>query len=403
MTPTNPTAARGHAARFATLLMTLTLLVLGGCAEDTILPVDSECGNGVREGEEACDGASEGCTETCEAAEGFTCTDNTCVTTCGDGIVAGAETCDDPDNPDCNSACRLVGVRPGCDMSGYWIVRQTDFSVDDIFGGLLQTSSNWYIFELAQEGDAFEVQISRYCGIQVSGSVDVTLTPDGIRRLLPSNPQGRNNTARDPRRGVSREVGDGTCEFSMDRWYIVRGVEESSGESPYLPADFSARPELADLPVMPDVEDDQRMSEAPIDVEGAEDWDGDGRDGLAWVVTGAASGVRNSVQRDWLEYFSDEEFSVAAGSNEFVAVSRFDNEENILHAPSGLLLAGSVPAPDLMGQITFRYLGQTLDEPAAAEIIAGPLGEDLDADFDTCARVLEALPHLDSQDLGVEL
>ena len=52
MTPTNPTAARGHAARFATLLMTLTLLVLGGCAEDTILPVDSECGNGVREGEE---------------------------------------------------------------------------------------------------------------------------------------------------------------------------------------------------------------------------------------------------------------------------------------------------------------------------------------------------------------
>ena len=63
----------------------------------------------------------------------------------------------------------------------------------------------------------------------------------------------------------------------------------------------------------------------------------------------------------------------------------------------------SVPAPDLKGQITFRYLGQTLDEPAAAEIIAGPLGEDLDADFDTCARVLEALPHLDSQDLGVEL
>ncbi|MEL6180599.1 MAG: DUF4215 domain-containing protein [Myxococcota bacterium] len=385
----------------------LTLLgIVGGwagCAEDRILEIEPVCGNGFREGDEDCDNSSAGCSDTCTAVTGYACADNICETVCGDGIVAGEETCDDTDNPDCNSACRLVGVRPGCDMTGYWIVRQTDFSVDDIFGGLLQTSSNWYIFELTQEGDAFEVVTSRICGIRVSGTVDVTLTPSGLERLMVSNPQGAGNMARPPRRGISREEEDGTCTFSMDRWYIVRGLEEESGVSPYLPDDFLAKPELDSLTPLPDVPDDQRTSDTPLTPEGAQDWDGDGRTGLSWVVTGLATGTRNTVQRDWFEYMSTAEFPVSSGGNEFVGVSLFDNEENILHADSGPLLAGSTPAPGLQGQVTFRYLGRSLDEAAVAEILAAPLGEATATDVETCAKVVETLPHLDSEDLGVEL
>jgi cysteine-rich repeat protein len=59
------------------------------------------CGDGVRAGAEACDDgnliATDGCSATCTIEGGWSCTGSpsTCATSCGDGVRAGAEACDD--------------------------------------------------------------------------------------------------------------------------------------------------------------------------------------------------------------------------------------------------------------------------------------------------------------------
>ena len=60
-----------------------------------------------------------------------------------------------------------------------------------------------------------------------------------------------------------------------------------------------------------------------------------------------------------------------------------------------LFLAGSSPALDQPARATFRYLGKVLSEPRVAVIIGRELGEDVAADMATCAKVREALPHVD--------
>jgi cysteine-rich repeat protein len=59
------------------------------------------CGDGIVAGAEACDDddtdVGDGCSDTCTLESGWTCSGepSVCATTCGDGIVAGAEACDD--------------------------------------------------------------------------------------------------------------------------------------------------------------------------------------------------------------------------------------------------------------------------------------------------------------------
>ena len=134
MTPPGPKSRRRRLVRNAVSLpLFVTATVVGyGCPESA-----STCGDGIVEGAEECDdaelnddagqcktdctlqvcgdghvGPGERCDPAAEDAQ-VECTDACILATCGDGIVAGAETCDDPQNPDCNSACRLIGVRPG--------------------------------------------------------------------------------------------------------------------------------------------------------------------------------------------------------------------------------------------------------------------------------------------------
>lgn len=60
------------------------------------------CGNGAKEGGEGCDdgvtppASGDGCSAACQVETGWTCTGapSSCATTCGDGIIAGAEQCD---------------------------------------------------------------------------------------------------------------------------------------------------------------------------------------------------------------------------------------------------------------------------------------------------------------------
>jgi cysteine-rich repeat protein len=74
------------------------------------------CGDGVILGAEACDDGDrdpgDGCSAMCAVEAGWTCTGapSSCATTCGDGVVAGAEACDDGDldaGDGCGATCAI--------------------------------------------------------------------------------------------------------------------------------------------------------------------------------------------------------------------------------------------------------------------------------------------------------
>lgn len=366
------------------------LLSVAGCAKDVILPVESVCGNSKKESSEACDLASEGCVE-CKVAKGWTCNDTDCTSICGDKIVVGDEECDPPDGLACDSSCRSGEKAEPCDMTGYWIVRQTDFSIDDVLNQV-QTSSNWYALKMVQTGESFQVDKSIFCGIKVTGSATAQLPDDGVRRLIHENPQDSDSPAPRPPRGGTFVPKDAGCAFAMDRTYIVRGAEAR-----FLPVDFAAKPDLATLIPLPSESDPENPTGANLD--GAVDVDGDGFPGVAFRVSGNISGVRNVAQRDWNEYFTSSDYPIVQNALEFVTAVKFDNQENILHVSHcpavgcGLLLAGSAPATNLHDRVTFRYLGRGLSDPRVSRIIGAELKVDLDADMQTCANVRAALVH----------
>ncbi|MEP7123021.1 MAG: DUF4215 domain-containing protein, partial [Byssovorax sp.] len=80
------------------------------------------CGDGIKAGAEACDDgntvAGDGCSATCTVQAGYTCagSPSVCTPICGDGIKTGTEQCDDGNlaNGDCcNSACQ---IEAGCEV-----------------------------------------------------------------------------------------------------------------------------------------------------------------------------------------------------------------------------------------------------------------------------------------------
>lgn len=94
---------------------------------------DPACGDGILDGGESCDDmnvtAGDGCDADCKAEAGWMCSQpgndpsqpSMCVTTCGDGIVAGEEPCDDGDTNDtngCNMDCSAVTPGWTCDSTG---------------------------------------------------------------------------------------------------------------------------------------------------------------------------------------------------------------------------------------------------------------------------------------------
>jgi hypothetical protein len=371
-------------------VMATPLVASGGCAEDRILPVASVCGDRQVTGEEECDLDSPGCVD-CRIATGWDCTDTECHGVCGDGKVVGSEQCDPPNGKTCDASCKSAGATSGCDLSGYYAVHQTDYSRDTIIGQV-QTSSNWYFYHFAQNGNDFSVdQRALYCGLYVTGSVTVSLDDPGLVALLYSNRQDPGG-AHGARRGTFRQNGD-TCELTFERWYLVRGVVESM----YLPADFSAEPALTDLTPLPTVPDPLHPPATPL--PGVTDPDGDGHPGLDLHLSGNLTGVRNVIQRDWDSYETDPANPISPGSIELTARSVFDSEEHVLSvtacapATCSLIQAGAVPAHDLPGHVTFRYLGKTLDDPRVAAIAGGAPGASQDVDLATCKNVRAAMPH----------
>ncbi len=254
---------------------------------------------------------------------------------------------------------------PSCDLNGIWAARLTTFSRDDVFQAV-QTASNWYYYEIEQRGREVTITAALDCGIQVSGSADVTINRATTAALMKRNDQTG-------RHGQFYRDGD-HCTLSIDRFYSTRGVPRSV----YLPSDTSANPDLASItPALP-------TAQSP---DGNEDWDGDGHPGIAFNVAGL--GTRHVVERDWNEFFSDDSYSIAPDSDAFVARAQFDNQEEILETSGslgGLLMAGSTPATGLNHRISWQRLGRTADE-AAVKAVRDP------DDLTTCYNVQAALPH----------
>jgi hypothetical protein len=252
-----------------------------------------------------------------------------------------------------------------CDLNGIWIARLTTFSRDSVFSAT-QTASNWFYYEIDQSGVDFSVSREIDCGIQVSGSADVTINSATTKALLHRNDQTG-------RRGRFSKEGK-LCSFELDRFYSTRGLDRAK----YLPADTSDNPDLSSLkPALP-------TEQSP---DGAEDWDDDGQPGIGFNVSGLGS--RHVVQRDWNEASSDADHPIALDGDEFVAAARFDNQEEILAVSGGLgdlIRAGSTPALDIAPRMTFRRLGRSANEAAVRAL----QGKD---DLATCYNVQAALPH----------
>lgn len=376
-------------ARF--VVAALLVVAATGCAHDTILPVDSVCGDGQVTGKEECDNFSPGCVE-CKVLPGWKCQGDTCATVCGDGQVVGNEQCDPPNGVTCDSACQAASKAEACDMTGWWISRETDFSIDEILSQT-QTSSNWYLYHLSQTGDSFHVVQAINCGIHITGTVTVDLTDGGRRGLSWANDMSE-GSAHGPRVGTFKQQGGG-CAFSMNRWYNVRGVEES-----LAPADFNAKPDLSTLTPLPHEDNPQYLPGKPHGqfLAGAVDTDGNGFPGVLWKISGNANGERDTAQRDWNEYFPDPAYPIPTHAIEFSSRCNFANEENILHVSQcpalgcGLLLAGSHPA-NKQHRVTFRYLGKDLSDPRVAAIVVAPIRQNMDDDQKTCANLRASLPH----------
>lgn len=254
---------------------------------------------------------------------------------------------------------------PACDLNGIWIARQTTFSRDSVFNAV-QTASNWFYYQITQQGRDVTVVHSLDCGIQASGSADATINRATTQALLTRNDQAG-------RHGLFYREGD-HCVFTLERFYATRGVPRAS----YLPANLASNPDLSTImPALP----------TQANPAGNEDWDGDGQPGITFNV--ATLGSRHVVQRDWSELFSDASYSIALQASHFVVRATFDNQEQILAVTgglSGLLLASSTPATDLHHRITFQRLGRNATDPSVTAVRVA-------ADIDTCYNVQDALPH----------
>lgn len=254
---------------------------------------------------------------------------------------------------------------PECDLNGIWIARLTTFSRDTVFGAV-QTASNWFYYEITQSGRDVRVSAAMDCGIQVSGSANVTITDATLKALLHPNDQTG-------RRGQFYKDGD-HCSFALDRFYSTRGVPRDK----YLPADTSSNPDLASItPALP-------TEQMPA---GQEDWDGDGMPGIAFHAD--ILGTRHVVQRDWNQFASNANHSIAFDADEFVAGGSFDNQEQILAvdgAGGDLLRAGSTPATGMDHRVHFKRLGKSASDPAVTAVHVAD-------EVETCHNVQAALPH----------
>jgi hypothetical protein len=256
---------------------------------------------------------------------------------------------------------------PDCDFTGIWIADQ--ITVSQALN-LPQSSNQWMYLEFKQSGSAVEVTKHFDCGVEVRGSVTVTMSRATTQALIAHNVQnGRKAT-------LSKDGAN--CEFAVERFWSVRGADEAH----FLPNatrdsndSIEAVDMLKPLPTM-------------NNTDGAVDTENDGRLGVAYQIAGNFSGTRNAVQRYWTRWYSDAEYAIPASddwTSDLVIRTEFDNEESVLSPKSGLLLSDSMPKFGAKHVLKLRFLGRDSSDPRVAAIVKS-------TDIDTCYAIQDAMP-----------
>ena len=257
---------------------------------------------------------------------------------------------------------------PQCDMSGLWMVKQLTRSEAL---GLGQFANYYYFFELSQAGEDVSVVSQMDCNIIVEGSVEVTVNEATRRTLMTRNSQRS-------RRATMRRQDDAHCALAFERFWSVRGADEAK----FTPVPRTSKESVAELRARLPLPTAQARA-------GAEDWEDDGQPGIAWQITGIASGTRNTVQRDYTEWFTDATHTVAPARDfrmPLVLRASFDNDENVINATSGLV--GSLAVADQRAEhrVTFSFLGRDANDARAKAVLD-------DDPLVTCNHIVSALPH----------
>ena len=359
-------------------------LAFAACAHDVVMPDPTGnpvCGNGIVEGGEGCDASGPGCIQ-CSVAPGYQCPDNVCAPICGDGVVSSEAECADAKRD------------TACDMTGFWVARETDYTCDALFH-TPQTSSTWYLYEFAQHGNAFTTVAELNCGIHVTGSATVDYPPSSLKAVMYENPMDGSGP-HGARTGTSTPAAGG-CAVTFERWYQIRGATDA-----FLPANFSTDPPMSALPALPSVSDPVNGTDDP---PGATDPDGDGFPGLAFAIAGVVSGIRDSAQRDWKEYATDGQSAAPAAALSFTVPGSFSLDENVLHVSqcgsNCSLLSTPATSSTRGARIVFSFVGKTLGSSRVSPVVAGAPRQNSATDLATCAAVRLVLPHDGSAPTGV--
>ena len=256
---------------------------------------------------------------------------------------------------------------PDCDMNGIWAGRQTTRSEALLAG---QFANNWYYLEYEQRGEDVVVTKHSNCGLEVQGSATVKVSRATAEALLAHNTQVG-------RKGKMYKDSTGKCHFEMERWWSARGVNEAR----FVPAPRNATLSLA-----------QVVATTPLPVparpDGAEDWENDGKLGMAVQISGILSGVRNTVQRDYTEWSTDSVRPVTPArdwSQDLDVRVTFVGEEVLFDPLSGLLAQLAQPDGAARHRVTLHFLGRSASDPRAAALLKPEV-------FDTCQGVQALLP-----------
>lgn len=251
-----------------------------------------------------------------------------------------------------------------CDMTGTWMAQIN--TVSYALGELLTARSyNWFYYELDDTGDEVIVERGWDCSFVVCDITQIEITPDqsaalslhnrqdGVLKADPDNimePISPDFVV-EPRGMTYRKNDDGTCEFSMDRWWWVR-----SASLDFLPdrSDYSTMTvgQIQQANPLPESVEEIPSGDAPPKANEYTlwDWDEDGKIGLNLQLDRPMPGWRDSIQRDWNQV---PPARIADGSVDFTVPAQFDNEEALYDASASLLDQVSTPAQT--GH-TFRFV-----------------------------------------------
>jgi hypothetical protein len=263
-----------------------------------------------------------------------------------------------------------------CNMTGIWVSKLV--TVTQALN-LPQYATVWYYLEIDQPSGSVDFTVTKAfdCGTEVHGSVTVTIPPATFESHIKHNSQAG-------RKGTMKKNAAGRCDLTAEPFWSLLGAHER-----FLPPRNTAEeigPVAARLPLP--------TLDRP---DGAEDWDNDGRLGLAWQVSGILQGSRSAVQRQWTTWFTTDRYAVtpALDWGDIIVGVDFDKDDAIFDPTSGPLVSPSysVRTPETPNRHLMRFLGRTPSDARLDDVVRGTdPANDVAAARETCLLIQDALP-----------